>query len=142
MEDSEMRQFNLLLAGMAMFMFAAGLIGCGDASTSDQTASSQTGHSSETEPAEHAAEGNADHGDHADHGDAETIKESLAQLSHEDRATAEQQKDCPVSGESLGSMGKPIKMTVKDTDVWICCAGCKDKLTGDPNTYLAKLKKK
>ena len=137
-----MRQINLLLAGMAMFMFSAGLFGCGDASTSDQTASSQTGNSSETEPAGHADEGQAGHGDHEDHGDAEKIKDNLAQLSDEDRAAAEQQKDCPVSGESLGSMGKPIKMTVKDTDVWICCPACKDKLTGDPETYLAKLKKK
>ena len=122
-------------------MFAAGLFGCGDASSSDQTASSQAGNGSETEPAGHADEGHAGHGDHEDQGDAETIKESLAQLSDEDRAAAEKQKDCPVSGESLGSMGKPIKMTVKDTDVWICCPACKDKLTGDPETYLAKLKK-
>ena len=130
-----MRQFNLLLAGMAMLMFSAGLFGCGDASTSDQTASSQTGNGSETDPAGLADEG------HEDHGDAEKIKENLAQLSDEDRAAAEQQKDCPVSGEPLGSMGKPIKMTVKDTDVWICCAACTDKLTGDPDTNLAKLKK-
>ena len=136
-----MPQINLFLTGMAMFMFAAGLFGCGDASTSDQTASSQTGNGSETEPAGHADEGQASHGDHEDHGDAEKIKENLAQPSDEDRATAKKQMDCPVSGESLGSMGKPIKMTVKDTDVWICCAACKDKLTGDPDTYLAKLKK-
>jgi hypothetical protein len=90
MEDSEMRQFNLLLAGMAMFMFAAGLFGCGDASTSDQTASSQTGNGFETEPAGHADEGQAGHGDHEDHGDAEKIKDNLAQLSDEDRAAAEQ----------------------------------------------------
>ncbi len=68
------------------------------------------------------------------------IAASLAKLSAEDRAAAEKQRDCPVSGQPLGSMGAPIKVTVKDRDVWLCCEGCKDKLTGEPDKYLIKLK--
>ncbi len=78
---------------------------------------------------------------HEGHGDMEKMKEGLAELSEEDRASAEKQHVCPVSGKMLGAMGTPIKVTVKDQDVWICCGGCEETLTGDPDRYLAKLKK-
>ena len=65
----------------------------------------------------------------------------LAELSPEDRAAAEKQKICPVSGEPLGSMGKPVKVTVKGQTVFLCCAGCEDAIKKDPDKYLAKLKK-
>ncbi len=41
---------------------------------------------------------------------AQQIEKNLANLSAEDRALAMKQKDCPVSGEPLGSMGEPIKI--------------------------------
>jgi hypothetical protein len=44
-----------------------------------------------------------------------------------------------VSGEPLGSMGTPVKVTVKNRDVWICCEGCRGRLMRNPDTYLAKL---
>lgn len=68
------------------------------------------------------------------------VKQTLAKLSDEDRASAEKQKICPVSDEPLGSMGAPIKETVAGKDVWICCAGCKEKLHAEPEKYLAKIK--
>jgi hypothetical protein len=68
------------------------------------------------------------------------IEAALAQLSAVDRQTAERQRICPVSGELLGSMGKPIKVHVKDLDVFICCDGCKEDLQKSPDEYLAKLK--
>ena len=80
------------------------------------------------------------HAGHENHGDMEKIKTNLAKLADEDRAAAEKQKDCPVTGEPLGSMGAPMKVNVKDRDVWICCGGCKDKLTNHPDEFLAKLK--
>lgn len=58
-----------------------------------------------------------------------------------DRAAADKQKTCPVSNNLLGSMGTPIKVTVKGRDVYLCCAGCKAKFLKDPDTYLAKLAK-
>jgi len=51
----------------------------------------------------------------------------LAKLSPEDRALAEKQKTCPVSGEPLGSMGVPYKLTVQGRDVLLCCPGCEDR---------------
>ena len=68
-----------------------------------------------------------------------SMKEGLAKLAPEDAAAAERQHICPVSGEMLGTMGTPLKVHVKDQDVWICCEGCKDQLITDPDTYLAKL---
>lgn len=69
------------------------------------------------------------------------VTANLAKLSKEDRALAEKQKVCPVSGEELGSMGAPIKVDVKGQQVFICCEGCKEDLLAKPDEYLAKLKK-
>jgi len=68
------------------------------------------------------------------------VAKAMAALSAEDRALAEKQKVCPVSGESLGSMGPPYKVHVKDRDVFLCCPGCEEALRKDPDTYLAKIK--
>lgn len=65
--------------------------------------------------------------------------EALAELSDADRASAEKQKTCPVSGAALGSMGKPYKVTVNDQDVFLCCQGCEGKIRGDPDKYMAKI---
>ncbi len=65
---------------------------------------------------------------------------ALAELSPEDRALAEKQKICPVSGEPLGSMGKPYKVTVEGQDVLLCCQGCEEEIKKDPQKYLAKIK--
>ncbi len=54
------------------------------------------------------------------------IREALAKLSPEDRALAEAQKTCPQSGQPLGSMDVPVKLTVKGKPVFICCEGCRD----------------
>jgi YHS domain-containing protein/predicted small lipoprotein YifL len=66
--------------------------------------------------------------------------EGLAQLSAEDRAAAEKQRVCPVSGDVLGAMDKPYKVTVKGQTVFLCCQGCEAQLLKDPDKYLAKLK--
>jgi len=141
-----MRQINPILAGIAAVMLAAGLSGCagseGEEKTGGQTVPAQADKGADTQATGHSHDSHS-HGEDGHHDgddDAETIKEALAELSDEDRAAAEKQKDCPVAGKALGSMGKPIKVSVKDTDVWICCGGCKKKLTDDPDTYLAKLK--
>ncbi len=64
---------------------------------------------------------------------------ALAELSPEDRALAEKQKICPVSGEPLGSMGKPYKVTVEGQNVLLCCQGCEEEIKKDPQKYLAKI---
>jgi len=78
-----------------------------------------------------------------EHGDSLAAKtgspEGLAELSAEDRALAEKQRTCPVSGELLGSMGKPYKVTVKGRTVFLCCEGCEAKIKKDPDKYLEKI---
>jgi YHS domain-containing protein len=64
----------------------------------------------------------------------------LAKLSPADRELAEKQKVCPVSGEPLGAMGTPYKVTVEGQDVMLCCSGCEAKIKANPTEYLAKLK--
>jgi hypothetical protein len=47
----------------------------------------------------------------------------------------------PATGpEPLGSMGKPLRVTVEGREVFLCCGDCEDQLHKDPATYLAKLK--
>ncbi|MBW3541951.1 MAG: hypothetical protein KY476_16910 [Planctomycetes bacterium] len=69
------------------------------------------------------------------------IRRALAELPPQDRALAEQQRVCPVSGDALGSMGKPIKLDVEGRDVFVCCEGCVDTLRQNPAKYLAKLER-
>ncbi len=47
------------------------------------------------------------------------------------------QKTCPVTGEELGSMGKPVPVTVKGQTVYVCCRGCAGKAQADPDKTLA-----
>ena len=87
-----------------------------------------------------------DHSSHS-HGKASgattnaEIAAELAKLPAEDKALAETQKICPVSGEPLGAMGAPIKVDVKGKPVFICCEGCKEELLAKPDEYIAKLQK-
>jgi len=70
---------------------------------------------------------------------------ALASAKERERADIAAQKTCVVSGKSLGSMGAPIKVTVKDflaneQDVYVCCQGCVAKVKKDPDQSLAKLR--
>jgi len=70
----------------------------------------------------------------------DTQPEGLVLLEDEtERAAAIAQGICPVSGEPLGSMGKPIKLTVEGREVYICCSGCEDALREDPEKYFSQL---
>jgi YHS domain-containing protein len=44
-----------------------------------------------------------------------------------------------VTEEPLGSMGTPVKATVKGRTVFLCCEGCEGDLKKDPDKYLARL---
>lgn len=64
------------------------------------------------------------------------VKAALAKLPDSDRKVAEEQKTCPITGEALGSMGVPIKLTLKGQTVFLCCSGCQDKAEADPDKTL------
>ena len=49
-------------------------------------------------------------------------------------------KTCPVSGEKLGEMGKPVVFTYKDQEVKLCCKGCKKDFDKDPEKYLKAIR--
>jgi Cu(I)/Ag(I) efflux system membrane fusion protein len=51
--------------------------------------------------------------------------------------TPADQKVCPVTDAALGSMGAPVPVEVPSGRVWVCCAGCTDKLKAEPERYLA-----
>ena len=68
------------------------------------------------------------------------VSTERAKLSAEDRELVEAQEWCAVStDERLGSMGPPIKLTMKGEPVFICCKGCQKKAEGNPDKTLAKV---
>ena len=48
------------------------------------------------------------------------------------------QGTCPVSGKKLGSMGVPPKVVVDGRPLFVCCAGCSDRVKASPQQYIAK----
>lgn len=67
------------------------------------------------------------------------VAANLGKLSADDRALADAQKLCPISDEPLGSMGVPIKLTIKDQPVFICCKSCTKNAEKDPDKTLGKV---
>ncbi len=51
-------------------------------------------------------------------------------------ATPDLLTTCPVSGEKLGEMGKPLVFTYKDQEVKLCCKSCKKDFDKDPEKYI------
>ena len=47
---------------------------------------------------------------------------------------------CVVSGEKLGSMGKPHVIVHDGVEVRFCCAHCLPKFEANPAEYMAKIK--
>jgi hypothetical protein len=70
---------------------------------------------------------------------AATADDPLAALAPADRAAAQRQKVCPVTGKPLGSMGTPPKLTVRGRTFYLCCDGCNGAVEADPERVLAKL---
>lgn len=130
-----MSRVIMFLSSLAVLVIAVSLSGCGGASDSPSDADPPEAAGAD----EHAGH---DHGEgaHAEQMPANTeVNEAFAELPPGDRAAAEKQRICPVTDAPLGSMGKPFKLTVVGRDVFLCCEMCKDKVTGDPDKYLAKL---
>ena len=67
---------------------------------------------------------------------------NINQLPEEDRKPAIAQSICPVTGNPLGEMGVPVKITLRGKTVFLCCAGCIGKAKADPDGTLKKLDRK
>jgi Cu(I)/Ag(I) efflux system membrane fusion protein len=61
-------------------------------------------------------------------------------ISREDQALIDKQRICPVTELPLDSMGGPISVQVSGRKVFICCAGCEQRLKAEPDKYLTRLK--
>jgi hypothetical protein len=66
------------------------------------------------------------------------IEQELSKLPEEDRRLAKAQTVCLVTGEPLGSMGTPIKITVGDRSLFVCCEGCEKEVRASFDKYFAK----
>ena len=114
------RLFALLMfAGVSAFLS----VGCASKQETTQPATPESDSSSTVEP------GQSD------------VERELAKLPEEDRELALSQKVCPVTGELLGSMGVPIKVTVDGRSLFICCEGCEEEVKKNFDEYVAKLEK-
>ena len=72
--------------------------------------------------------------------DEADIRSVRAELSPEDQQLVEAQDFCPIMPDKrLGVMGAPIKVTIKDQPVFLCCKGCRRKALADPDKTLAKV---
>ncbi len=63
----------------------------------------------------------------------------IKELPAEEQQAALTQASCPVSGEPLGSMGKPFKVSALGRSFYLCCKGCEKEVKADPKSVLAKL---
>ncbi len=65
----------------------------------------------------------------------------IKKLPVDDQEAAIKQLACPVSGEHLGEMGVPLKISSEGKSFYICCKGCKEKAESDAKAILAKIGK-
>jgi len=61
----------------------------------------------------------------------------VAILSPEDQRAAVAQRTCPVTGDLLGSHGKPLKVQVPGGSVFVCCDGCEKDLRTAVSKHVA-----
>ncbi len=107
-----------LLSTAAIALFALCLAGCGSPQNSAPSTAAQ---------------------EHAEHEGTAERQANFAKLSDEDRSLAEAQGYCAVTSDPLGSMGPPLKLTLKDQPVFLCCKGCVNKARSNPDNTLAKV---
>jgi hypothetical protein len=67
---------------------------------------------------------------------------AIKELPADEQEAAIKQVSCPVSGEPLGSMGKPLKVSAEGRSFYLCCKGCEKEVKADPKSVLAKLDQK
>jgi YHS domain-containing protein len=47
---------------------------------------------------------------------------------------------CPVSGDKLGEMGKPLVFVYQGQEIKLCCSGCKKAFDNNPAKYIKKIR--
>jgi hypothetical protein len=70
------------------------------------------------------------------------IRAERAKLGPEDQRLVAAQEFCAISTDArLGSMGPPVKVSVKGRPVFLCCKGCQKKALANPDKTLATVEK-
>ena len=64
---------------------------------------------------------------------------NIRKLPAADQDSAIKQALCPISGDHLGNMDTPFKITVEGRTFFLCCQGCESKAKKDPKTVFAAL---
>lgn len=70
-------------------------------------------------------------------GNRVTAQVTVEPVTPADEEAIRLQRVCPVSNQPLGSHGAPIKLAVDGHDVFVCCQGCIEQLTENPEKFLA-----
>ena len=58
-----------------------------------------------------------------------------------DQVAIDAQRECPVKGTTLGEHGTPIKISVGERTLFVCCKTCVGPIEKNPEHYLAKAAK-
>jgi hypothetical protein len=61
---------------------------------------------------------------------------TIGKATQADQPAIAKQKTCPNSGEPLGSMGVPIKVTRGERSVFLCCQSCVKTVLANPDKFL------
>jgi hypothetical protein len=118
---------NMKLAAGTLALL--GLLGCGGSTSEPQSAKTTSTKPPASAPAVKSGDSATDE-----------VAAERSKLSPEDRALVDAQEWCVVNEEGrLGSMGEPVKLTIKGQPVFLCCAGCKRKAEADPDKTLARV---
>ena len=67
---------------------------------------------------------------------------TIKKLPPADAELALKQVSCPVSGDHLGNMGAPFKISAAGRTFFLCCKSCEDDVKANPQAVIAKLDKK
>jgi hypothetical protein len=60
----------------------------------------------------------------------------VAKTTAADQRAIAAQRVCAVSGEDLGSMGPPLKVSRGEQSTFICCKGCLKEIQANPDRFL------
>ena len=64
---------------------------------------------------------------------------NIAKLTPADQLFVKQQVLCPITMEPLGSMGIPLKVSIGNDLVFVCCAACKKSVLKEPEKILEQV---
>jgi hypothetical protein len=124
MEDDMARLFAAASLGVALTVVSLISTGCSEHPPASPLATAERPASPPTQSSE-----------------VDEVAAARKKLSAEDRILVDAQEWCVVmTDERLGSMGAPVKLTIKGEPVFICCKGCKKTAEANPDETLAKLK--